>query len=232
MCARKPLKILLVEDSQQVAETIFDYFEGDGHHLDYAANGTLGLQLALQYDYDCIILDVMLPGVDGIEICSKLRESGVATPIIMLTARDTQQDMLQGLNGGADDYIIKPFDLSLLEARIHAVVRRVRGDGFKKIINVGSLQIDLKQRLVTRNESVLRLNPSCYKILLLLAQQSPRPVSRESLEVALWQDEVPDQDLLRRHMYQLRKIIDKAFDAEMLVTVPKFGYKLISDENT
>ena len=231
MHTEKSLSILLVEDSQQVAETIFDYFEEEQYELDYAANGIMGLRLACANRYDCIILDIMLPGLDGIEICKRLRAQGNNTPIIMLTARDTQQDMLSGLNCGADDYIIKPFDLMLLEARIKAVIRRTQGVGFKTQLNVGSLMIDLNTRTVSRAGQSIKLNPSGYKILLTLAKQSPNPVIRETIEQALWPDDVPDQDLLRRHIYQLRKALDKPFEQDMLITVPKFGYKLITDEN-
>lgn len=232
MHTEKPLTLLLIEDAQQVAETIFDYFEEEQYDLDYAANGILGLQLASTNTYDCIILDIMLPGLDGIEICQHLRQQGNNTPIIMLTARDTQQDMLSGLNTGADDYIVKPFDLMLLEARIKAVTRRAQGTGFKTHLQIGSLCIDLANRLVTRSQQAVKLNPSGYKILRTLAEQSPNPVPRETIELALWPDGVPDQDLLRRHIYQLRQALDKPFAVDMLQTVPKFGYKLVSDEDT
>ena len=109
------MNILLVEDNRDIAELIFDYFEADGVTLDYAATGKQGLNLALEHDYDCIILDIMLPGIDGLTICQILRETGKNTPIIMLTARDTKEDLLDGLNGGADDYLVKPFALEILE---------------------------------------------------------------------------------------------------------------------
>nr|WP_290444202.1 response regulator transcription factor [Pseudoalteromonas sp. XMcav2-N] len=232
MLPNKPVNILLIEDAQQVAETLFDYFEAPDYVMDYSSNGLMGLQLATTGDYDCIILDIMLPGLDGIEVCQRLRQQGTSTPIIMLTARDTQQDTLTGLNCGADDYIVKPFDLMLLEARIKAVLRRTHGGGYKTQLTTGTLHIDLPNREVKRAERTIKLNPSGYKILVTLAEHSPNPVSRELLERTLWPDEVPDHDLLRRHIYQLRTALDKPFAFDMLQTVPKFGYKLISDEDT
>ena len=109
------MKLLLIEDNKDIAEVIFEYFEQAGAVLDYAANGNQGLELALHESYDCIITDVMLPGKDGLSICAELREQGVNTPIIMLTARDTREDMLLGFHNGADDYVVKPFELELLE---------------------------------------------------------------------------------------------------------------------
>ena len=105
------MNVLLIEDCQEVAEIIFDYFEQTDIELDYAATGTLGLKLASEQDFDCIILDIMLPGIDGLSLCKALRQRGKDTPVIMLTTRDTNPDIKQGLNIGADDYLVKPFDI-------------------------------------------------------------------------------------------------------------------------
>lgn len=220
------MKILLVEDNKQVAEVIFDYFEDSSIELDYAATGTLGLHLAQQQSYHCIILDIMLPGVDGITICQTLREAGNSSPIIMLTARDTNQDMLKGLQIGADDYIIKPFDLELLEARIEAVVRRSSGSAFKKQLTVGTLTMDLKSHSIKRDNIAINLTPTCFKILKILCENHPNLVSREAIEEVIWPDEAPDQDVLRKHIYHLRSKVDKPFSEDMIITVPKKGYKL------
>jgi len=220
-------KLLLVEDAQEVAEVIFDYFEDEPFELDYASTGTQGLQLALNERYDCIVLDIMLPGLDGISVCRQLREMGNNVPIIMLTARDTPQDELAGLQTGADDYIVKPFDLTLLEARIQSVIRRSSGAGFKKRLECGSLEIDVSTHQVWREGQELQLSPSGFKILRLLMERFPQVVTREELENMLWPDEVPDQDVLRKHIYQLRSKVDKPFVGEVIKTVPKSGYKLI-----
>ena len=219
--------VLVVEDNKQVSEVIFEYFEALNYQLDYAATGTLGLNLARKHKFDLIILDVMLPGIDGIAICQTLRAEGNHTPIIMLTARDTNQDILLGLSIGADDYVVKPFDLTLLEARINAVMRRTKTPITQQNeLIVGPLKLKTNEHLVFRNEQQIKLNPSCYKILHRLMEQHPNVVSKADIENTLWPDDLPDQDILRKHIYQLRSKIDKGFEQELIITVPKIGYKL------
>lgn len=220
------MNILLIEDCQEVAEVIFDYFEHSPFEFDYAANGIHGLELAQQGDFDCIILDIMLPGLSGINVCQQLRALGIDTPIIMLTARDTNQDMLLGLREGADDYIVKPFDLELLEARIASVLRRTSGSGFKTQLTCGDLTLDLKTRQVWRAQQPITLNHSGFQILKLLIENYPGVATKQMIEQMLWQNDVPDQDILRKHIYQLRLKVDKPFNKEIIKTVPKMGYKL------
>ncbi len=224
------MRVLLVEDTQAVAEVIFDYFDGSNVELDYAANGHLGLSLAQQHEFDCIILDIMLPGIDGLSICQTLRSNGNNTPIIMLTARDTNSDMLTGLKQGADDYIVKPFDLELLEARMEAVVRRSSKTGFQQSLCCGPLKIDLATKQVWRDGQEIKLNLSAFKILLYIMEQHPAIATKQNIEQILWQDDLPDTDLLRKHIYQLRSKVDKPFAQELIKTVPKVGYRLAFDE--
>ncbi|MGB0938437.1 MAG: response regulator transcription factor [Colwellia sp.] len=220
------MKILLVEDCQNVAEVIFDYFESAEIELDYAATGTLGLSLARTQKFDCIILDIMLPGIDGISLCQQLRAEGNSTPIIMLTARDTDNDMLLGLRQGADDYVIKPFNLELLEARIHSVIRRCSGIGFITQITCGPIMIDVNSHQVWRGNQEVKLTPICFKLLSLLVKKSPSLVSRHEIEEELWPDDLPEQDVLRKHIYQLRNKIDKPFAENIIETIPKLGYRI------
>ncbi|AQQ69454.1 DNA-binding response regulator [Microbulbifer agarilyticus] len=222
------MNVLLVEDSKNVAEVIFDYFEESAITLDYAATGTSGLNLARSKKYDCIVMDLMLPGLDGLKVCELLREDGNNTPIIMLTARDTDADMLSGFKQGADDYIVKPFNIELLEARIHSLVKRYSGQGYKTILASGDLKLDLTTHQVWRNGNEIRLSPSCFKILQVLMERSPEVVTREEIEGMLWQDDMPDTDILRKHIYQLRLKIDKPFEDEIIETIPKVGYRLKS----
>ncbi|OUR82348.1 DNA-binding response regulator [Colwellia psychrerythraea] len=221
------MKILLVEDCQSVAEVIFDYFEESDFDLDYAATGNLGLSLAQSQKFDCIILDIMLPGLDGISLCKQLRAEGNNTPIIMLTARDTNSDMLIGLRQGADDYIVKPFNLELLEARIHSVTRRHSGSGFITQMTCGPITLDINTHQVWRGKQEIKLTPICFKILNLLVKKSPNVVSRQEIEEVLWSDDLPDQDILRKHVYQLRHKVDKPFKDNIIETVPKLGYRLV-----
>ena len=223
------MKVLLVEDCQQVAEVIFDYFEETDYELDYAATGTAGLQLAQSHAFNCIVLDIMLPGLDGISLCKQLRAEGNDTPVIMLTARDTDDDMLTGLRTGADDYIVKPFNMALLEARIESLTRRHSGKGFSTQLTCGSIRLDLNTHQVFRDDKAIKLTPVSFKILHLLMVKSPAMVSRQEIEHMLWPDELPDQDILRKHVYQLRNKIDKPFKLNMIQTVHKSGYKLVAD---
>lgn len=221
------VKVLLVEDTKNVAEVIFDYFEDSDVELDYAATGTLGLQLARADKYDCLILDLMLPGIDGLSICKLLRAEGNNTPIIMLTARDTDTDMLTGFNVGADDYIVKPFNIELLEARLISLTRRHSGVGFKTQLIHNDLKMDLSTYQVWRGNQEIKLSPSGFKILQQLVEKSPEIVTRQEIEQLLWPHEMPDKDVLRKHIYQLRVKVDKPFQQTLIETIPKVGYKLV-----
>ncbi len=225
------LQILLVEDNQDIAENIADYFEARGHLLDFALNGVQGLHLALTQTYDIMILDIMLPGMDGLTLCKKLRESTASRlPVLMLTALDTLPNKLEGFGSGADDYLVKPFAIQELEVRLHALVNRARQEP-ATFLSVADLNLDTQTRTVTRGEKVIRLNPACMQILELLMRESPRVVSRKDLDHALWGDMPPDSDALRSHMYMLRKKIDKPFSRALIHTIHGVGYKLaVTDE--
>jgi len=219
--------ILLVEDHQQLAETTLDFLEGAGFETDYAADGLSALQLAAGNRYDAIVLDVMLPGVDGFTVCQRLRrEQGSDVPILMLTARDQLEDKLEGFQMGADDYLVKPFDMPELAARLMAMVRRQRGELAANRLQVADLVLDAGTFEVMRANQVISLSPTCFRILKILMRESPRLVTRESLEQELWGDTPPDSDTLRSHLYKLRQAIDKPFDTALLQTIPGQGFKL------
>ncbi|WFB46193.1 response regulator transcription factor [Vibrio coralliilyticus] len=219
-------KILLVEDNREVAGILFDYFESMGMELDYADNGELGLQLALNENFDLILLDLMLPRMDGLTVCNKLREAGNNTPVLMLTALDNREDMLKGFEHGADDYLTKPFDLEILEARMHALVKRYRGQVANTVLNYGSLKIDQKTRQAFREGKLLALNPTTYTILEALCHKAPEILTRQEISEKLWQEKEPNNDVLRSHIYQLRNQLDKPFAQPMLTTLPKIGFRL------
>ncbi|MTI14767.1 response regulator transcription factor [Sansalvadorimonas verongulae] len=220
------MRLLLIEDSRDIAGVVFDYFEALGHELDYAADGRQGLNLGTENLYDLILLDVMLPGMDGYSVCRTLREQGVKTPVLMLTARDTKDDTLTGFAHGADDYVVKPFDLNILEARIEALVRRSKPEGFQNDLSFGELSLNMESRIVTRNGQTLNLNPTGFRILKLLISKAPAAVSRDEIIYELWKDNPPDGDVLRNHIYQLRTQVDKPFPVAMVKTVPTVGYRL------
>lgn len=222
------LRILIVEDNIDIAENIADYFELQGHVTDFAMDGIGGLHLALTQDYDAIILDIMLPAMDGLTFSRKLREEGQKeTPVLMLTARDTLSDKLHGFDAGADDYLVKPFELEELSARIHALVRR-SDHAKKKSLRVGDLVVDLGKMQVRRSGHPIELNRACLKILTMLMQASPDVVSRKEIEHALWSDTPPGSDALRSHIYTLRQAIDKPFKRHLIYTIHGIGYKLVA----
>lgn len=225
--------VLLIEDHADIAEMVGAYLENRQYIIDYAADGITGLHLAVSNRYDAIILDLMLPGMDGLEVCQKIRDDAKSdVPIIMLTARDTLDDKVNGLDKGADDYLIKPFAIQELEARLRSLIRRYSGDIKKEIISVGELSIDTSTLKVQRGDKELAITPIGLKILSVLMRASPAVVSRRELERQVWGDILPDSDTLRSHLYNLRKIVDKPFDKNVLLTVQGNGFKIIDSNET
>ncbi|QBB71708.1 response regulator transcription factor [Pseudolysobacter antarcticus] len=219
--------ILLVEDNRDIAEMAGGFLESRGYSLDYAADGVTGLHLAITNSYDVIILDLMLPGMDGLEVCRKLRHEGKkSTPVLMLTARDTLDDKLIGLDAGADDYLVKPFEIRELEARVRALIRRERRQVSAEILKVGDLVLDTATLRLTRSGQDLVISPIGLKLLSILMRESPRVVSRRDIEREVWGDLLPDSDTLRSHLYNLRKVIDKPFQKTLLHTIHSAGYRL------
>jgi len=179
------------------------------------------------------VLDVMLPGLNGLELCRKLRgELGKATPVLMLTARDTVEDKVAGFDSGADDYLVKPFSLVELEIRLRALVRRARGTQVgAPVLQFGELSFDTVNYKARRAGRPLALTRTGYTILRCLMKDAPRIVTRDTLEHEVWGDERPDSDALRTHIHALRQALDKPYPFAMLRTIPGIGYKLVrSDE--
>lgn len=224
--------ILVIEDNYDIAELVCDYLESQSHSVDYAADGLGGLHLAVNDTFDAIVLDLMLPGMDGLTVCRRLRrDAEVATPILMLTARDTLDDKIAGLDAGADDYLVKPFELEELEARLRALLRRAGGQTTATTLRVGDLEVDTGTLEVTRADQKISVTPIAMKLLLALIQAAPNVVSRRDLERAVWGDLAPDSDALRSHLYNLRKAIDKPFDTQLMHTVPGIGYRLAETDD-
>jgi DNA-binding response OmpR family regulator len=224
--------LLLIEDHRDIAEMIAEYFEPRGFAIDHAADGVTGLHLAVSNHHDIIIADVMLPGLDGITLCRRLREDARRdTPLLMLTARDTIDDKLAGLDAGADDYLVKPFEIRELDARIRTMLRRARGTPGRDTLRVGDLVLDTSTLSVTRAGTPIKLMPIGIKLLTLLMRASPRVVSRQQLEHEVWGDLPPDSDALRSHLYALRRAIDKPFGKSLLHTLPGLGYRMTDEES-
>ena len=227
--------LLLVEDNEDILANLYAFLEPLGYELDCARNGRTGLAMAIDQRFDCIVLDIMLPGIDGISLCRELRDKHhKLTPIIMLTARDAVADRVQGLEAGADDYLVKPFALKELEARIRALLRRGRmssgnsADG-GAVWTYADLTFNSGEHWAERQGRRLRLSPTGFRILDELMRVAPGLVRREDLEHALWGDDPPEGSALRTHIHELRRELDKPFAESLLHTVPHVGYRLSTD---
>lgn len=219
------MRILIVEDNQDLAGNLIDYLELKQCTVDYAANGREALNLMKQLTFDIIVLDIMMPGIDGLEVCKKLRQQHLTIPILFLTARDTLEDKLEGFAVGGDDYLVKPFAMEELWVRIQALCKRNLKQQSTQL-KVGDLIMDLENHEVTRGGQKLHLNRSCMKLLRCLMQHAPDVVPRETLSYSLWGDDAPDKDVLRSHLYHLRVAIDKDFEKPLLHTVHGVGFQL------
>jgi DNA-binding response OmpR family regulator len=230
MSQARPLHLLVVEDHAPLREQIVRLLQGAGHRVSEAGDGRLGLQLALDEPPDVLLLDIGLPGLGGLPLCQRLRaQSQRHVPVLMLTAHDTLPDKLEGFAAGADDYLVKPFANDELLARVLALARR-GGAGQDYLLRIGSLAIDRRAKEAFRQGRRLVLPPTAFAILELLAQAWPRALARSELIRRLWDDEPPESDPLRQHLYQLRQQLDRPFEVPMLKTVHGLGFRLEADE--
>jgi DNA-binding response OmpR family regulator len=221
------LRVLIIEDNPDIAANLGDYLDEKGHTVDFAGDGITGLHLAIVNDFDAIVLDLALPGMDGLEVCRKLRqEAGKNTPILMLTARDRLEDKLAGFETGADDYLVKPFELQEVEVRLEVLTSRGNRRASKEI-RVGDLLFNLDTLIANRVGQEIDLNPIGLKLLRCLMESSPNVVSRAELEKKVWGEEMPDSDSLRVHIHSLRAAIDKPFGSKMIQTRHGIGYRLV-----
>jgi DNA-binding response OmpR family regulator len=223
-----PLKILLVEDERDIAANIWDYLERRGHLVDHVIDGERGLARALEGGLDVIVLDLGLPRLDGLELCRRLRAAGSGVPVLMLTARDTLEDCLTGFEVGADDYMVKPFALRELEARI-GVLHRRRLPAADALLQIGDLIYSPATMLAKRAGQSMPLTVAQGRILGLLMRESPKVVRREDLLHELWGEEGGSFGALHTHVSALRAIIDRPFDTIMLLTVHGIGYRLCNE---
>jgi DNA-binding response OmpR family regulator len=224
------MHLLLIEDHADIAANITEFFEARGDVVAHAFDGDEGLQQALNESYDVIVLDLMLPGLDGLSLCRQLRQAGrTQVPVLMLTAKDLLADKIEGFEAGADDYLVKPFSLAELDARLKALVRRARVPQASRILSVGDLRFDLDTLEAERGGERLKLNPTTRRLLIVLLQNTHRVVTRAELERELWGDNPPQGDFLRAHMHALRTAIDKNFAIKLLHTIHGTGYRLSAE---
>jgi DNA-binding response OmpR family regulator len=221
------LRVLIVEDQSDVAANIWDFLERRGYVVDHAADGETGLSRSLAGECDVIVLDLGLPRLDGLELCRRLRGAGHGVPVLMLTARDTLHDKLRGFAEGADDYMVKPFALKELEARIQALYRRGRPP-VQQAITVGDLSYDAASMLASRAGTSIALTRTQSCLLETLLRAYPAVVSHRALMRAAWGEEDVDIASLHSHIYELRSLVDRPYGSPMIQTMHGLGYRLVA----
>ncbi len=222
------MNILIIEDDKKIANYSKEGFEEEGFIADIAYNGEDGLALLEKNTYDTVILDWMLPGIDGIEVCKRVRALGLTTPIIMLTAKVFIEDKILGLNSGADDYISKPFYFEELLARVNALMRRA-SYATNPNIKIADLVIDMHKREVVRAGNAIDLTPKEYAILELLAKNRGKVVKLKAITEKLWDNEDDiNSNIINVYMHHLRHKIDSGYNQKLIKTVRKLGFKIDS----
>jgi DNA-binding response OmpR family regulator len=226
------MRILLVEDDERITKALAEALMDHHYVVDVVHDGQMGWEFAESAAYDVIILDVMLPGLSGIQFCQRLRKQGKTTPVLMLTAKDTSADKVLGLDVGADDYVIKPFDLQELLARVRALLRR-GNSALPPVLEWGSLRLDPNSCEVTYAEKLLSLTPKEYGLLELFLRSPGRVLSREIILEHLWSfEDIPGDDTVKTHIKRLRqKLKIVGVPSTLIETVYGLGYRLKTQGN-
>jgi DNA-binding response OmpR family regulator len=222
------IQILIVEDNHQVMETMLDYLELGGFEVDCAYDGQAALELCQKSTYDVIVMDIMMPKLDGLQTVQVLRqEMHLSTPILFLTAKDSLEDKKMAFNAGGDDYLIKPFSMEELELRLTALSKR-GGRKDMSLLTVGALRFDLSNNQIVWGAKTIKLAPKQQAILKCLMQKHPQLVSRKTLVSQVWGEDEPQSDALRSHIYALRQALNNG-QQSMLKTIHGQGYRLLDD---
>ncbi len=221
------MRVLVVEDDAVLARELSKALAKEGYRVKAVGSGQEAVESAIAEPYGLIVLDVMIPGFDGFEVCRRLRGSGVETPVLMLTAKDTIDDRVAGLDTGADDYLVKPFDVQELLARLRALRRR---ESSKKadLISIADLVIDTKGHWVTRGGRSIDLTPREFDLLEALARNAGRTLTREAILERVWNDDRSLPNTVNFHVVSLRRKIDEGFEPKLIHTVHGLGYVLKS----
>ncbi len=221
------MKILLVEDDERTASFVAKGLKEEGYALDWAPDGPVGLHLASTGSYDAAVVDVMLPGLDGLSLVRNLRGRGIKTPILLLSAKAAVEDRVRGLQAGGDDYLVKPFAFSELSARLQALLRRATGSAEPTTLTVGDLTVDLARRKVTRGGKEIDLQPKEFSLLEYLARNAGRVVSKTMIMEHVWDYNFdPQTNVVEARICRLREKIDRPFRVKLLHTVRGAGYVL------
>ncbi len=221
------MKILLIEDDDRIAEALAEALTDQHYIVEMAANGLAGWQMLEAFTYDLLLLDIMLPKLDGISLCQRLRSSGYRVPILLLTARDSNTDKIMGLDAGADDYVVKPFDLLELMARIRALLRR-GGANLPPVLEWGQLCFNPINREVTYGRQILNLTPKEYAILELFLRNNNRVFSRSAILERVWDSfDPPEEEAVKVHIKGIRQKLRAVGAApDLIETVHGVGYRL------
>ncbi|KUL61195.1 two-component system response regulator [Streptomyces violaceusniger] len=222
------MRILVVEDEVDLAHTLHTGLTAEGYSVDLAHDGRQGLWMARTGEYALVVMDLMLPGLNGYKVCAQLRREGNATPILVLTAKDGEWDQAEALDTGADDYLAKPFSYLVLVARLRALVRRAAAVA-PPVLAVGDLSLDVAGRICRRAGTRVDLTPREFAVLELLARRAGQAVPKSDLLYHAWPDEALDPNLVEARVSTLRKKVDTAFDRQSLQTVRGTGYRLVDD---
>jgi len=224
------MKILIIEDERHLAGILKKGLEEKGFTVDLSHDGEEGLYMAETYSYDAVLLDIILPKIDGLAILKRLRQKGINLPVLMLTAKGEVEDKIHGLDIGADDYVAKPFNFSELVARLKAIIRRSKGKATPHI-KIDDLEIDTNLRTVKRSGRDVRLSPTEYRIIEYLALNSGRVISRTELIEHVYDTEFDlDSNVIDVYINYLRNKIDKGFERQLIQTVRGAGYLIKGDE--
>lgn len=227
-CDHEPMRILIVEDEALIARALREGLEAEGYAVDHADRGDDGLWRAMENDYDAIILDLMLPGMNGYMVCRQLREAGNRTPVMMLTAKDGDFDQAEGLDTGADDYVTKPFSFVVLLARLRALIRRGPSER-PAVMTAGDLVLDPAERTCRRGDTPIELTPREFSLLRYLMHRVGEPVSKRDLIEHVWDDEELEANVAQVYVGYLRRKIDEPFGRQAIQTVRGHGYRLAAD---
>lgn len=225
------MRLLLVEDDEKIATFVEKGLKASGFAVDVAGNGSDGLDMALGADFDTLIIDIMLPGMDGFALIEKLRAKGKNTPIIVLSARGRVGDRVKGLEAGADDYLTKPFSFSELLARVQALIRRAGNSTEPVSLSYGDLSVDIVKRQVKRGNDIIELQPLEFSLLEYLMRNRERVVSKTMIMEHVWNYNFdPMTNVVEARICRLRDKIDKGYPSKLIHTVRGAGYVLKAED--